>query len=575
MSFTRLATTVSAITAAESGSRGAIDGHTPTTATLPGDATFPTFTTTAPTPLPTHNTFASPSPQTPTSYFTPPTSRSSTPLSTNESLDLRSRPTSRIVSVPQRSSSSRRSDSQSRSSSNYSPFQEATAIANGNFRGPGVAFVRPKVESPSPSRSASPCPRSASPFRLASTQLFGGDYSKECSTWVQPSSSGRSKVKTSQRTAFDGSRVRSFPPGSLTDVDLRPLLVDDGVLPSTVDDTVVLSRRDVARMEVRGGMNGRAVEDRPRISDEAALKEGKRMMREEVVSRSGRPSEERGGIRCGGMPGTFSVGETSEDAPITRQTSTTSEVKQRRRRSSSANSVFTSASASPSSVFTLVSPHSPPKASIPRRVDLPLAVPPTSTSTPTKSQPPRSTHPSPSPSPSLSVSAAPSNTPPKSHKPSRSVSSSTTTASTTPSFHKSLARIPSSLRLSKKKSKVALHQLQSSFGESSSSNSSDAENTIHAPVIPPVPALPTGLNRFTTAGRASRDRTTPFIMVDASASETEAEGTDVEAHVARTVREGQGYMIGSGSRAPEGERWVGEWNVKDISSVQSALRRLK
>lgn len=572
MSFTRLATTVSAITAAESGSRGAIDGHTPTTATLPGDATFPTFTTTAPTPLPTHNTFASPSPpQTPTSYFTPPTSRSSTPLSTNESLDLRSRPTSRIVSVPQRSSSSRRSDSQSRSSSNYSPFQEATAIANGNFRGPGVAFVRPKVESPSPSRSASPCPRSASLFPLASTQLFGGDYSKECSTWVQPSSSGRSKVKTSQRTAFDGPRVRSFPPGSLTDVDLRPLLVDDGVLPSTVDDTVVLSRRDDAWIEVRGGMSGRRIDDRSRISEEAALKEVKRMTREDVVARSGRSSEERGGSGHS-MPGTFSVRETPKDAPITRQTSTAAtEVKQRRRRSSSVNSVFTSASASPSSVFTLVSPHSPPKASTPRRVDLPLAVPPTSTSTPTKSQVPRSTH----PSPSLSASATLSNTPLKSHKPSRSVSSSTTTASTTPSFHKSLARIPSSLRLSKKKSKVALHQLQSSFGESSSSNSSDAENTIHAPVIPPVPALPTGLNRFTTAGRASRDRTTPFIMVDASASETEAEGTDVEAHVARTVREGQGYMIGSGPRAPEGERWVGEWNVKDISSVQSALRRLK
>lgn len=45
MSFTPLATPVSAMTSAEFGSRAAVHGQTPTAATLPGDGTIPTLLT--------------------------------------------------------------------------------------------------------------------------------------------------------------------------------------------------------------------------------------------------------------------------------------------------------------------------------------------------------------------------------------------------------------------------------------------------------------------------------------------------------------------------------------------------
>lgn len=138
----------------------------------------PPFTTTAPTPLPTQDTFSS------------------------------------------------SSSSQSYSTSSLSPFHEAATIASGNVRGPGVAMIRPRVGLPSPSCSAS---RSASPFPL----VLGRDDVKGGVTWVQPSSRGRSKGTSykASRRAFDGARVQSFTPGSLTEVDLRPLFVDDGVPP--------------------------------------------------------------------------------------------------------------------------------------------------------------------------------------------------------------------------------------------------------------------------------------------------------------------------------------------------------
>lgn len=61
-------------------------------------------------------------------------------------------------------------------------------------------------------------------------------------------------------------------------------------------------------------------------------------------------------------------------------------------------------------------------------------------------------------------------------------------------------------------------------------------------------------------------------MFDVSASTSETEATCGEMNL---PVEGQRYMIGSGMSAQEGERRVGECNVKDIWSVQSALRKVK
>lgn len=200
------------------------------------------------------------------------------------------------------------------------------------------------------------------------------------------------------------------------------------------------------------------------------------------------------GLNASGLPETFRVGETSgRKEPeirvelLPRAPRVTRDTKQRRGRSSSVNTIFTL----PSSLATLVSPHAPSKASFPRRVNLPLAVPLIPTSNLPKLQLLRTPQSPPRP---LSSPINLTDTPTKSHKPSRSSPSDTTTSP--PSFNESLPYIPSSLRLSRKKSKVALRRLHASFGASSVSSSSDVEDSNSPHIIPSVPAPPIGLSKL-------------------------------------------------------------------------------